>query len=300
MKQPNPITIHIFKNGAFVRKQTFSQPEIKIGHLKSAHLHFDDIDVSGMHAVIQTGPNGVEITDLGSRHGTFVNGLRVHKSELISDDRIKIGDNEMTIVIPELLTDLGRVKPNKEQAKKLRADIDKTADHSQTVFLDHYLQSICEDFTGWKLGAPCQLIDTTLKTYRAYGVVIRPSKKRVFLSYHLALPGNFTDGFWNAGPARLARVKLDDSNRKNFGTVVDVCDIVQTLNASIAVRDFNPDTLAKILAPVLRREVTSIGTWADALPVHLPLSFERGDVYRILSDSEKTLISVPGTYYGDA
>lgn len=60
---------------------------------KAGDLALNDSKVSGRHAKISLAPSGVvEIEDLGSTNGTFVNGQRIQKKVVLHfGDKIKIG-----------------------------------------------------------------------------------------------------------------------------------------------------------------------------------------------------------------
>ena len=50
-----------------------------------------DTQASRRHAVIQPGPTGPVLTDLGSTNGTYVNGQRIQTSALRPGDLFKVG-----------------------------------------------------------------------------------------------------------------------------------------------------------------------------------------------------------------
>jgi pSer/pThr/pTyr-binding forkhead associated (FHA) protein len=62
-----------------------------VGRVAHADLHLDDAQVSKEHARIEWSGSGWVITDLGSSFGTWVNGVRVSRSDLAPMDRITIG-----------------------------------------------------------------------------------------------------------------------------------------------------------------------------------------------------------------
>ena len=66
--------------------------ELVIGRGPEAGLNVDDPLVSRAHAQLLVTPDGLRIEDLGSRHGTFVNGEHVEAPRLVgSGDVIGIG-----------------------------------------------------------------------------------------------------------------------------------------------------------------------------------------------------------------
>lgn len=109
----SPLTFRIFQGGKLVREETLAQGVIKLGKVPSAHLRLDDESVSRMHAIIEVdAAGGIQLIDLGSTRGTFVNGTKINKAKLVSGDTIVVGDTtiEMSVAaaapaptLPELV-----------------------------------------------------------------------------------------------------------------------------------------------------------------------------------------------------
>src|SRR3982751_3536123 len=69
-----------------------SSGELVIGRGPGAGLAVDDPLVSRVHAQLLVVPDGLRLSDLGSRHGTLVNGERILEPRLVgSGDVITIG-----------------------------------------------------------------------------------------------------------------------------------------------------------------------------------------------------------------
>ena len=66
-----------------------------IGRNQNNSLVVDRDRVSRKHAVIDWDGRNYAITDIGSRNGTFVNGMRVMQRHLRSGDTITIGDCDL-------------------------------------------------------------------------------------------------------------------------------------------------------------------------------------------------------------
>jgi len=62
-----------------------------IGRDTSNFVQLEDSRVSKRHAVLKREGNAWFIEDLKSRNGVFVNGMRVHVSELKHGDKLQIG-----------------------------------------------------------------------------------------------------------------------------------------------------------------------------------------------------------------
>jgi plastocyanin len=73
--------------------------ELLIGRAQ-ADVEVDDPEVSRRHAVIRPLPAGVEVEDLGSSNGTFVDGRRIQgKVTLTQNATVRVGNTELPIEI---------------------------------------------------------------------------------------------------------------------------------------------------------------------------------------------------------
>jgi pSer/pThr/pTyr-binding forkhead associated (FHA) protein len=67
--------------------------EIVIGRSPYCVLLVSDPSVSRVHAALRRKGGRIELSDLGSSNGTFVNGRRILKSEFVTaQDEIRVGD----------------------------------------------------------------------------------------------------------------------------------------------------------------------------------------------------------------
>lgn len=65
----------VYQDGEFIEEVVLCEDVIKIGKLRSSHLHLDGDGVGRMHAVLeQQGDGGFKLIDLGSREGSLLNG----------------------------------------------------------------------------------------------------------------------------------------------------------------------------------------------------------------------------------
>ncbi|HAF17773.1 MAG: FhaA domain-containing protein [Thermacetogeniaceae bacterium] len=64
-----------------------------IGRKSTNHLVLTDINASRDHAYLELRNGVLHIVDLGSRNGTYVDGIRVEQYELEDGDQFQIGDN---------------------------------------------------------------------------------------------------------------------------------------------------------------------------------------------------------------
>src|ERR1700753_2686420 len=83
-------------------KQSIEVPEgseLSIGREVGNDLLLDDEEVSRHHAILRsTEGGGLELQDLSSRNGTFVDGVKITRQRLHGGEQIKIGDT--TIEVP--------------------------------------------------------------------------------------------------------------------------------------------------------------------------------------------------------
>ncbi len=87
-----PLRFQIFHGDELLREEVIGEPVIKVGKLPSSHLRLDDESVSRMHAVIEVnGPDDIQVIDLGSTHGTLVNGDKVARTRIKPGDEIAFG-----------------------------------------------------------------------------------------------------------------------------------------------------------------------------------------------------------------
>ena len=69
-------------------------PDILVGRSRDNDLWIDDAEVSKRHARFRTTPAGLELTDLGSTNGTWVNDKRLEKEKgqlLRTNDGVRFG-----------------------------------------------------------------------------------------------------------------------------------------------------------------------------------------------------------------
>jgi ABC transport system ATP-binding/permease protein len=68
-----------------------------IGRAQGADFIVDASLVSRVHCRLTAGHDGLEIVDLGSTNGTFVNDKRVVTAQLTSGDRLRVGRTELDL-----------------------------------------------------------------------------------------------------------------------------------------------------------------------------------------------------------
>ncbi|HKB11930.1 MAG TPA: FHA domain-containing protein [Vicinamibacterales bacterium] len=68
-----------------------------VGRAPRADFIVDAALVSRLHCRITAGADELEVVDLESTNGTFVNGKRIQKAVLADGDRLRVGRVELTI-----------------------------------------------------------------------------------------------------------------------------------------------------------------------------------------------------------
>ena len=87
--------IIILTKGRSVRQVNITGRLTTIGRTEGNSVVMDSDRVSRRHAVIDWNGDQYMLTDVGSRNGTFVNGMRVRQRPLANGDTISIGDCEL-------------------------------------------------------------------------------------------------------------------------------------------------------------------------------------------------------------
>jgi pSer/pThr/pTyr-binding forkhead associated (FHA) protein len=74
-----------------------------IGRIPECNIQFQEDNISRKHALISFRENEYWLEDLGSKNGTYINGVKVAKCSLRNNDQIDIGGvkmyfNEITVL----------------------------------------------------------------------------------------------------------------------------------------------------------------------------------------------------------
>ena len=94
------IRFSVYRGTELVGEHTFQRDVINIGKLSRSHLRLDDDNISRMHAVVEVTRSGdVDIADLGSTNGTFLNGEKISRARLRDGDEVSLGGTRLVIQI---------------------------------------------------------------------------------------------------------------------------------------------------------------------------------------------------------
>jgi phosphoserine phosphatase RsbU/P len=92
---PARLVVH---DGEASRTVTIDSVPFTIGRQADRNLAISNAQVSRQHAVIHHDDDGYFVQDLGSRHGTLINGERKENARLKSGDRIQLGASGIVLV----------------------------------------------------------------------------------------------------------------------------------------------------------------------------------------------------------
>jgi pSer/pThr/pTyr-binding forkhead associated (FHA) protein len=120
-----PLSFRVFKGEQMVRAESFSQPIVRVGRMRTSHLLLDDKSVSRTHAAIEVTADGqVLLMDLDSSSGTAVNGVRTKKAFLRSGDQVSFGDARVIInfrEVDEITATPVLIEPTRERSSRHRS-----------------------------------------------------------------------------------------------------------------------------------------------------------------------------------
>ena len=113
-----------------------SSGELVVGRGPDAGLSVDDPLVSRAHAKLLVVPDGLRLTDLGSRHGTLVNGERVVESRLVgSGDVIAIGNVLLVVRRPLRRAAASTVTEQPALVRRLTEELARTTQYERELSL---------------------------------------------------------------------------------------------------------------------------------------------------------------------
>jgi pSer/pThr/pTyr-binding forkhead associated (FHA) protein/ribosomal protein L40E len=90
----------VVRSGGGRAGETFllENEETTIGRSPDCDIFLDDVTVSRRHAVVTRNGNELEIKDLGSLNGTFLNRRRIETGPLGDGDELQIGKYRLTFL----------------------------------------------------------------------------------------------------------------------------------------------------------------------------------------------------------
>jgi two-component system, NtrC family, response regulator AtoC len=113
-----------------------SSGELVIGRGPDAGLSVDDPLVSRAHALLLAVPDGLRLSDLGSRHGTLLNGERVVEPRLVgSGDVIAVGNAVLVVRRPARTAAGARATEQPALVQRLTEELSRIAEYERELSL---------------------------------------------------------------------------------------------------------------------------------------------------------------------
>jgi pSer/pThr/pTyr-binding forkhead associated (FHA) protein len=97
--------------------------EVRVGRSSHCDLIFPGTHLSREHALLTLSEQSVQVRDLGSANGTFINDIRIAEGTLYSGDQVRLDVYSFRIYGPGLRPTETQKAPSDEQATKLRAAV---------------------------------------------------------------------------------------------------------------------------------------------------------------------------------
>ena len=82
-------------DGVVIKEVELTQERTTLGRRPRNDIVIDHLTISGDHAVLHWLDGSVELQDLGSTNGSFINGKRVQRQRLASGDLLEIGKHQV-------------------------------------------------------------------------------------------------------------------------------------------------------------------------------------------------------------
>lgn len=84
-------------HGKIIERELNLNSIINIGRSSKCDVQIDDEKISSRHCRLHLKVDRLELTDLDSKNGTYLNGIRIEQSEIFVGDEVKIGDTIITM-----------------------------------------------------------------------------------------------------------------------------------------------------------------------------------------------------------
>lgn len=97
-----PLKIILIHKGKTLNEMTMDRPRLMIGSSDDNDLCINDNLISRHHALLVRMGAAASVTDLNSRHGTYVNFRRIRDEVLIHQDIVSIGNYRLKFIAPDI------------------------------------------------------------------------------------------------------------------------------------------------------------------------------------------------------
>ena len=91
------VSLKILRQGTIREHVLSSNGAVTFGRSRLCEIQLEDTKVSGKHCRLNLKKDRLEVTDLDSKNGTYLNGIRVEQTEIFAGDEVRIGDTLITM-----------------------------------------------------------------------------------------------------------------------------------------------------------------------------------------------------------
>ncbi len=106
---PHYFRISVSLKGEILQQTTLPVGEVIIGRGSDCHVVLDNPGISRMHAKLEFIDGQIEVTDLESGNGTFINGNAIRRSVLSPTDALRLGKFSVRVQLTDA-TDAAEVQ----------------------------------------------------------------------------------------------------------------------------------------------------------------------------------------------
>lgn len=95
--------VELIRSNGFGRREkiVLGRLPVILGNNPDAGLRLNDRRTSRAHCLIAEHEDRLLVRDLNSKHGTFVNGVRVKEAPLMPGDRLTVGRSRFIVATPD-------------------------------------------------------------------------------------------------------------------------------------------------------------------------------------------------------
>src|SRR5262249_25390810 len=111
-----------------------------VGRAVECDVVIDDTSVSRRHAELQVAPPGLDVRDLGSRNGTFVDGTRISAGTVVPGQGLSFGHVGFLVIAPADCEDTGEAAALAGAHHPLRSQLT----HAQARVFDVLVRGLSE------------------------------------------------------------------------------------------------------------------------------------------------------------
>jgi len=91
------VTLKIRFNKVFTEHELTLNSKAIVGRSRQSHIKLEDTKASASHCQLTLRGNSLELIDLDSKNGTYLNGILIEQTEVFAGDEIRVGDTLISI-----------------------------------------------------------------------------------------------------------------------------------------------------------------------------------------------------------